>query len=213
MAMFPTVPPTSEVCCNDIFNRQARAYLSGSREGTAPPEGDAARHRVNSGGSPAPAFARRESAAARHGGLDALAEQACMGSPSSTSSSSSSTLRTPPVDRASSRSAGHAEHDGEGAISRQSRSRQSKVCGRTTSSRPLYPRTDLHHFGSTSRHTVQKEIFRIPRLTDGQIPLVLRLHTPSHRLRSLQDGLSNAHRIPDLSQVNRRTLDRTILFI
>ena len=124
MAMFPTVPPSSEVCCDHIFKKQARAYLSGSREGTATPEGDAVRHRVDSGSSPAPTFARRDSAAPRHSGLDALAEQACMGSPSS-SSSSSTTLRTPPVDRASSRSTGN-EQDGE-AVSRQSRSRQSKV--------------------------------------------------------------------------------------
>ncbi|KAF7797481.1 hypothetical protein EIP86_008679 [Pleurotus ostreatoroseus] len=124
MAMFPTVPPSSEVCCDHIFKKQARAYLSGSREGTATPEGDAVRHRVDSGSSPAPTFARRDSAAPRHSGLDALAEQACMGSPSS-SSSSSTTLRTPPVDRASSRSTG-TEQDGE-AVSRQSRSRQSKA--------------------------------------------------------------------------------------
>lgn len=119
MAIFPTAPPSSTVCCNDIFNKQARAYLSGSRESTASAQGDAPNSRPN---WTAPGGARSEQSQShsRANGLDALAEQACL---------ESSSLRTPP-DRpgGGSRNADRTEQDVESGSGRQPRGRHSKVC-------------------------------------------------------------------------------------
>ena len=118
MAIFPTAPPSSTVCCNDIFNKQARAYLSGSRESTASAQGDAPNSRPNWA---AQGGARNEQTRShsRSNGLDALAEQACL---------ESSSMRTPP-DRpgGGSRNADRTEQDAEGGGARQPK-RHSKVC-------------------------------------------------------------------------------------
>lgn len=120
MAIFPTAPPSSTVCCNDIFSKQARAYLSGSREGTATAQGDAPNSRPN---WTAPGGSRSEQSQShpRANGLDALAEQACL---------ESSSVRTPP-DRpgGGSRNADRSEQDVESGSGRQPRGRHSKVCG------------------------------------------------------------------------------------
>lgn len=195
MAIFPTVPPSTNVCCNDIFSKQARAYLSGSKDDTATTEGDAgravpreARHRRTNttDSSRSPSFVGSEHS---RNGLDALAEQACL---------ESSSIRTPPLDRGGSRTADRPERDAEGANGRPTRSRQSKV-------RALrYLRAQAVHRSCLGLRPDTSFPLDIKAQRDGGL---LRAGTPDRRTTTPRPSSSQADSSTPL--FTRRPLERT----
>lgn len=198
MAIFPTVPPSTNVCCNDIFSKQARAYLSGSKDDTATTEGDAgravpreARHRRTNttDSSRSPSFVGSEHS---RNGLDALAEQACL---------ESSSIRTPPLDRGGSRTADRPERDAEGANGRPTRSRQSKV-------RALrYLRAQTVHRSCLGLRPDTSFPLDIKAQRDGGL---LRAGTPDRRTTTPRPSSSQAESIVDSSSRVKEDSGKTV---